>query len=170
MVPWRTHLNLLCHRTYMWNGDDTELPPQHDQEGKKGDQLDDEITEEDEDFDSQSSEDDEFRDFIDDTEVNKRRVVTDDMDDEQARIALEKEQERVKKLNKRKKRMQKLKARTMGVSVTAAKDLRDLWLDADDLLAEFENVKITRLESGGALARSTKDDVEQTIDPAICVI
>ena len=126
------------------------------------------MEEEEEDFDSQSSEEDEFRDFIDDTDALKQRVVTDDMDDEQKRIAVEKEEERIKRQRQKQRRRQKLRARTAGVSVRSHKDLQGMWLDCDDLVRRYEEMKIERIEVGREGTRAAASAEQETkIDPAI---
>ena len=114
------------------------------------------MEEEEEDFDSQSSEEDEFRDFIDDTDALKQRVVTDDMDDEQKRIAVEKEEERIKRQRQKQRRRQKLRARTAGVSVRSHKDLQGMWLDCDDLVRRYEEMKIERIVVSRMVSTLTK--------------
>ena len=159
-------------RTKLFGRTDLEDLEDEEQEKKEEDKMDDDISDGEE-FDSESDEDDEFKDFIDDTEVHKQRVVTDDMDDEQRRIAIEREEQRLRKQRKKQKRKQKMRAKDLGLHVTSS-GLRDgyqIFGDPDEMLRTYETQKAKRVESE-AKAKSEREvggrnEFERKLEPSL---
>ena len=120
-------------------------------------------------FDSDSG--DSFEDFIDDTDIHRKRVVTEGMDEVEAERAFQEEQARLKRSKKLKRRMQKQRARTLGIMDSSQlREAQELFGDVDGMLNAYYEKKADRtleITKGGLVSEQPQAKLLRKVEPGV---